>query len=390
MEPSAVEPGHRVSSPPADTASASTPEAVVAGHICLDLIPQFPAGAAGPEPGRLVNVGPALRSTGGAVSNTGLALHRLGHRISLLAKVGDDLFGDEILRIVRGHGDDLASAMVVSPGEVSSYTVVINPPGTDRSFLHCVGANSTFSAADIDVESLRGARLFHLGYPPVLPMLASDGGTGLRSVFAKAREVGMATSLDMCTVDPASEAARVNWPAYLKNVLTETDVFLPSLDEILEMLGRAGAASAAKPDPAVVRQTARQLLDWGAAVVVIKLGEHGIYVRSTADRARLERVGGKLLNAADWLDQEVWSPCFEVDVVGTTGAGDCTIAGFLAGLLHGGGPGEAADAACAVGACSVEAADATTGVQTWDQTQARLQASWPRRAQSLVADKSAH
>ena len=52
-------------------------EAVVAGHICLDIIPAL-AGEAIPAPGRLVAAGPAVTATGGAVSNTGLALHRLG------------------------------------------------------------------------------------------------------------------------------------------------------------------------------------------------------------------------------------------------------------------------------------------------------------------------
>ena len=53
---------------------------VVAGHICLDIIPTFAQRAGGVaelfNPGALIEVGPVVLSTGGAVSNTGLALHK--------------------------------------------------------------------------------------------------------------------------------------------------------------------------------------------------------------------------------------------------------------------------------------------------------------------------
>jgi len=35
-----------------------------------------------------------------------------------------------------------------------------------------------------------------------------------------------------------------------------------------------------------------------------------------------------------WAGVELWAPCFKVAVAGTTGSGDATIAGFLAGLLR--------------------------------------------------------
>ena len=48
--------------------------------------------------------------------------------------------------------------MLISPGEDSSYTLVINPPGIDRIFIHCPGANDTFGAADIPIDEVRQAR----------------------------------------------------------------------------------------------------------------------------------------------------------------------------------------------------------------------------------------
>lgn len=54
----------------------------------------------------------------GTVSNTGLALHRLGVATRLIGKVGDDLFGHATLTIVEQHGAGLANHMLVSPESV--------------------------------------------------------------------------------------------------------------------------------------------------------------------------------------------------------------------------------------------------------------------------------
>ena len=77
---------------PAADASFS---AVVAGHICLDMIPNLghiPSGQFSHllRPGRTLLVGPVGFMTGGPVSNTGLALHRLGIDTRLIAKTGAD------------------------------------------------------------------------------------------------------------------------------------------------------------------------------------------------------------------------------------------------------------------------------------------------------------
>jgi sugar/nucleoside kinase (ribokinase family) len=126
---------------------ASLKSCIVAGHICLDVIPAL-LGTSDFEstfrPGRLLEAGPAVISTGGAVSNTGLAMHKLGINTQLMGKIGPDLFGQAILEVVKSHGGHLADGMHIVPGEASSYTVILNPPNVDRIFLHCPGANDTF------------------------------------------------------------------------------------------------------------------------------------------------------------------------------------------------------------------------------------------------------
>jgi len=83
-----------------------------------------------------------------------------------MGKVGDDILGRAILDFLRRHDPRLADGMIVAAGEPSSYTIVISPPGVDRMFLHCPGANDTFGAADVAYDRLGSARLFHFGYPP--------------------------------------------------------------------------------------------------------------------------------------------------------------------------------------------------------------------------------
>jgi len=190
--------------------SSQQARVVVAGHICLDMIPAFEVETTTLAdlltPGKLIKTGPLTTATGGSVSNTGLALHRLGVPCKLMGKVGDDLVGRAIIDIVRAVGPELAEGMIVEKGHPSSYTVVINPPGVDRIFLHCPGANDTFGADDVDYDQLSGPRLFHFGYPPLMRRMFIDGGVELSTLLRRAKERGITTSLDMARPDPASDS----------------------------------------------------------------------------------------------------------------------------------------------------------------------------------------
>jgi len=358
----------------------SRERAVVAGHICLDIIPRIPGGnvQARLTPGALIEIGAALLSTGGPVSNTGRNLHTLGIDTRLMGKVGDDPFGRIILDLIRAQNPALVQNMIVVPGEVSSYSIVLSPPDADRSFLHCPGANHTFGADDLDCDVLRDVRLFHFGYPPVMERMYLDDGAELETMFRCAKETGVITSLDMAMPDPQGPSGRVDWRRILKRTLPYVDIFLPSLDELLVMLRRELPASSQAAD-ALLSEVAAEMLEWGAGIVVLKLGARGLYLRIGAP-------GIAALPGAGWRERELWAPCFVPEpLVGTTGAGDATIAGFLAGVLRGQPVEAALTSAVAVGACNVEAADALSGVRPWDVTQARIAAGWARQAVTVSA-----
>lgn len=365
-------------------------DAVVAGHICLDLIPRFLASAgddmeAYVAPGRLTEVGPLALSTGGAVSNTGINLHLLGADTRLMGKIGDDLIGRAILQMIARYGEALAEGMIVVPEAISSYTIVLNPPGVDRAFLHCPGANHTFGADDLRYDVIRQSRLFHFGYPPLLRRMYSDGGGELLTMFRRAKEAGATTSLDLAMPDPSGPSGQVDWRTILHAVLSQVDLFVPSVEELLFMLDRRqfetleAAAGAARMLERIGVETIRRLvgeaLAWGAKVVVLKLGTRGIYLRTAAHLSAMGR--GTPQGLDRWEGREMWAPPFRPrQVASTVGAGDAAIAGFLAAWCRGEAPARALQMAAAAGASCVEEAGAVRGVGSWEATVQRIASGW--------------
>ena len=368
-------------------------DAVVAGHICLDITPDFPPGektiAELLRPGSLVEVGHATVSTGGAVSNTGFPLRRLGMNVALMGKCGDDAFGRAIIELIRAEAPGAEAGMRVVAGENSSYSVVISPPGIDRIFVHCTGANDTFGADDVDIDAVGRARLFHFGYPPLLARTYVAGGAELEAILRSARSAGATTSLDMAYPDPASPAGKADWAAILRGALPHVDLFTPSVEELTFMLRRrrfdeltrlAGDGEMlAHVDGQLLRDLADWALDAGAAVVLIKCGYLGLYVR-TALRERLDALGrARCGSLDDWADRELFEPSYAVDrIVSATGAGDCAIAGFLSAFLRGLSVDDALRYACAAGAQNLRAADAVSGIRSWDDTAEQVRSRPPK------------
>jgi sugar/nucleoside kinase (ribokinase family) len=367
-------------------------EAIVAGHLCLDIIPRIPTAlgtdpAAYIIPGRLTEIGPATLSTGGAVPNTGVNLHRLGIRCHLMGKVGDDELGRATRKVIGHHSADLVQGMTPSPGEASSYTVVFDPPGADRMFLHYPGPNRTFGQQDIHYDILAQAKVFHFGYPPLMDRLCADGGRELASMLGRAKDTGVTTSLDLTLPDLTGPSGQIDWRSILARTLPYVDLFLPSVQELLFMLRRerfetlASRASVAEPMQEVTSEEiislAGEALSMGTKVVMLKLGTRGAYLRTGGSLARLGR--GAPEDLVPWKDRQLWAPCFKpTAVTSTVGTGDAAIAGFLAALLRGATPARALTVAVAAGASCVEEAGALAGVKGWEEILSRIDSGWPR------------
>ncbi len=82
----------------------------------------------------------------------------------------------------------------------------------------------------------------------------------------------------------------------------------------------------------LLERVSGELFDMGTKMVLLKLGDQGLYLR-TAEFYPGMNFGRIDLNSnQQWSGFKTWAPCFEVDVAGTTGSGDVTVAGFLAAI----------------------------------------------------------
>jgi sugar/nucleoside kinase (ribokinase family) len=364
-------------------------EAIVAGHICLDITPAIPFDAKAPvrpiqeifTPGKLINTHGVTLSTGGAVSNTGMALVTLGVPTQLMGKIGDDFFGQGVLGILEGRG--VRGGMTIVKGEQTSYSVVLVPPGHDRIFLHDPGANDTFTAADINYDLVAQARLFHFGYPTLMKRFYENDGRELVKILKRVKALGVTTSLDMTVPDASSPSGKANWEKILRDALPYVDLFTPSVEETLYMAHRSefnrlagqaqGREMIAVLDLNVLPEVGERLLEWGTRAAFIKCGVKGCYLR-TRPAAKLKGMGrAEPPDLANWGDRELLEEAFQVkEVASTTGAGDACIGGFLAALLRGMGVEDCLRTGCAVGAQSVQAVDTFSGIRPFQETLALL------------------
>ena len=360
-------------------------DAVIAGHVCIDITPAF-GGVSGTtiaeilRPGQLVRMEGVQINPGGAVGNTGPALHRLGLRVALMGKCGADPFGQILLERLRELAPGAEASMHVVESENTSYTIVIAPPGIDRMFLHCPDANDTFGPEDVDLSVVGRSRLFHFGYPPLMRRMYADGGAEAGQILKSVRDAGVATCLDLSFPDPGSDAGRADWRALLARTLPYVDLFLPSLDELLFMLDRGrfdelagkGGSIADTTTADDLRRLAGRCLEMGASVVGVKCGHAGAYLK-TADPGPVLR---RLLPSPElWRAQEIFEPSCKVgQIASTTGAGDAAIAGFLAGVLRGEDPQKCMALMTAVGAQNLTAVDTVSGLKSWEETVADLEA----------------
>ena len=316
-----------------------TVKALVAGHLCLDLLPTFD-GAPGLAEGALYPVGPMAVRLGGCVATTGRTLAALGVSSALAAAVGDDRLAALMRSLLAELG--LPTRLVEVPGS-TSYSVVLQPPGRDRTFWHHTGANDHFDGVGLDLE---GIDLLHLGYPNLLPALLPDDGMPLRPLLMRARSGGATTSVDLAVCAP--DAVGPDWERVLANVLPLTDVLTPSLDDLNSALGWG-----LPPTLDSLAEATERLVALGAGIVVVSGGAAGLHVRTAAPE-RVADVGAALGHGIPaGVSAFVPAPTVE-RVATTTGAGDVATAGFLAALVHGGTPAEAAEAAVQVAVAHVE------------------------------------
>lgn len=384
---------------------------IAAGHICIDITPVFPDKKIANisdvlKPGKLIEMGKAEVSTGGSVANTGLAMKVLGADVSLMGKLGKDEFGDMICGILDKY--NAAIGMIRSDEVSTSYSVVIAVPGIDRVFLHNPGANNHFHAQDINEEVLSDVALFHFGYPTLMKLMYINDGEELVDLFRKVKSQGCATSLDLSAVDADSEAGQADWKKILTRVMPYVDFFVPSVEELCFMLDRdrfnewqhraaGGDITEILDIENDIKPLADKCMELGTKVLLLKCGKLGMHlcsadvdaftgnsesVDAATDICEISNTGISKridLDIVSWANKSIFEKSYIPDkVLSGTGAGDTSIAAFLTAMLNGESPEMALHLAAATGACCVEAYDALSGLKTFDELKAKIEAGWKK------------
>lgn len=372
-------------------------DAVVAGHLCLDIIPGF-TNTNNKELNEIISPGKSIilsgvnMSTGGAVSNTGVALSILGMKTKLMGKVGNDHFGKIVTDILKEKG--ISDGVTVSETASTSFSIVISPPGIDRVFLHEPGVNDLFDSGDIDYDAVKEARLFHFGYPPSMKKMFIDDGEEVVKVYKKVKSLNVITSMDLALPDPNSLSGKADWKYILKRVLPYVDIFTPSLEELYYMLRndeyrKLSVTSKGRElidalDMSVIHELGEELMGLGVKIAIIKCGKKGLYIR-TQKYDVLSEVGKILpIDPENWSERELLEGIYQVDrVVSANGSGDTCIAGFLASVLTGKSIEEAMKTACAVGALCVQTFDALSGIKSMEETDRLIEKGWDKADTSI-------
>ncbi|MDP6609535.1 MAG: carbohydrate kinase family protein [Vicinamibacterales bacterium] len=265
------------------------------------------------DKGTLSEVERLRYSTGGAPSNVGRALGKLGIGVEAVGCVGADPAGRWIVDALRTAGVGTGGVQVVEDG-TSGISMILVAPDGERTVYCYPGVNDRFDADDVEPSS--DWRICHVGYPSLMPRCR---GVRLARLFERLRSQGIVTSLD--TTWSMAEVPLDDVEA----ALPHTDILTPNLGEAEQLAGTAPGSGRAEA-------LAQFLLDRGVGTVVITRGPEGVYLATGTGRERSTPSGVALPPPG----LSIHVPAYETrGILNTTGAGDTFGAGFLAGLTRG-------------------------------------------------------
>ncbi|NIK56444.1 sugar kinase [Kribbella shirazensis] len=262
--------------------------------ICLGEAMIMLAGGSGP----LADVEVFQRSVGGAECNVAGGLAALGVPTGWISRLGDDGFGQHVLRDLRTRGVEVGG-VELDPLRPTALYVKESVDG--RSRMHYYRSGSAAAAMEpgfLDRTEVRDrlaqARLVHTtGITAAISTTSSDM---LERLATEPREFLLSVDLNWRPV-----LWRDRDPEPLWRLLKAADIVLIGADEAQVFAGTS--------DPEELYERLE------APVLVLKDDAHSAMVLEQGGRTEV--------------------PALSVDVVETVGAGDAFAAGFLAGTLQG-------------------------------------------------------
>ncbi len=262
-------------------------EVTVIGDVNVDLltspIEKYP------KKDSQILINSAKLEVGGGAAHFALALAKLGIKTRFIGLIGNDIFGDFILRKLENF--KVESRIKRVNGE-TGISIGIHFRDGSRSLLTFRGTNSLFSLKDFELEEIEGKVLYIGGYN-----LQKNFQKDVKKVLSYAKEKGMINCLEPdlksginCSLDE------------LKRDLKLVDFFFPDFEEGRILTGKRKE-----------KEVAGEILKFGCGNVALKLGEKGCLI---ANKEKIFRIKAIKTNA-----------------INPTGAGDFFNAGFIFGYL---------------------------------------------------------
>jgi len=243
---------------------------------------------------------PFTARPGGAPANVAVAAARLGSEAAFIGGVGEDLFGDFILRALEAEGVDTSAVRRCEPPTRTSLAFVEIAEDGDRSFTFYrsdPAADELLSPEDVSREILSGASFVNFGS---IPLIKDPSRSAIRRAVELAQELDVPVAFDVNFREhlwESAEAAR----EVVDPLLDRSRIVKLSDDELSPLLGTEDA-----------KEAAEMLLDREVALVLVSLGPEGAFYATR--------------------DFEGDVPAFPVEVVDATGAGDAFLAAALVRL----------------------------------------------------------
>jgi sugar/nucleoside kinase (ribokinase family) len=274
-----------------------------------------------------------VMTIGGDAINEATIISRLGYKVALMSRVGKDVVGDFVINACKKNNIDFSSVNV-DPDIDTSINIGLVTEDGERTFVtNRNGSLWRMTVEDVNFERFKDARL--LSMASIFNHILIDNSAMVK-IFRAARENNLIICAD---IKKSRDCKGLN---DIKEALSYLDYFFPNFAEAAELTGRQD-----------LDEIADVLLGCGIKNVVIKAGKKGCFIKNKNKRYLI------LACKANGID--------------TTGAGDNFVAGFITAILDGLSLQDCGKFANATASVSVECVGATTGVQSRQQVDKRMQ-----------------
>ena len=131
---------------------------------------------------------------GGAPCNVLAMLNKLGHKTAFIGKVGNDVYGRQLIDVVTDAGIDTGSLLIDAAAHTTLAVVHTFPNGDrDFAFYRNPGADMLLKEEELPLDLLRDCRIFHFG---TLSMTHDGVRAATKKAVQVAKDAGALISFD--------------------------------------------------------------------------------------------------------------------------------------------------------------------------------------------------